>query len=284
MPEPLSPKSGLGMNVAVLPLRRATLRMMYLASTTWSALSHQRMGHQVDLALAAGGDLVEVGRRRDAAFGHPLGHLGAQVDQAVGRRTGEITQPRARLVAQVGRFGPAAVPGPFDRIDVIERLVPALLEPDVVEDEELELGSQQALIGQPRVPHVADGLAGDVARVAGVILVGDRILDVADHRQGRLRRERIDQRRLGLGDDQQIGLVDRAPAHDARAVEMPMPSSNVSSVRASAGIEKCCQTPGKSMNRRSTVVTSRCRICAKTSLGVTQTSPLLESTATDVFA
>ncbi len=50
-----------------------------------------------------------------------------------------------------------------------------------------------------------------------------------------------------------------------------MPSSNVSSLRASAGIEKCCQTPGKSMNRRSTVVTSRCRICAKTSLGVTQT-------------
>ena len=55
----------------------------------------------------------------------------------------------------------------------------------------------------------------------------------------------------------------------------PMPSSNVSSVRASAGIEKCCQTPGKSMNRRSTVVTSRCRICAKTSLGVTQPSPLI---------
>ena len=39
MPEPLSPKSGLGMKVAVLPLRRATLRMMYLASITWSALS-----------------------------------------------------------------------------------------------------------------------------------------------------------------------------------------------------------------------------------------------------
>ena len=183
----------------------------------------QRLGHQVDLALAAGGDLVEVGRRGDPALGHALGHLGAEVDQAVGRRTGEIAQPRARLVAEVRRLGPAPVPGPFDRIDVIERLVPALVEPDVVEDEELELGRQQAVIGQPGVPHVADGLAGDVARVAGVVLLGDRVLDVADHRQGRLRRERVDQRRLGLRDDQQVGLVDRPPADDARAVERRCP-------------------------------------------------------------
>ena len=77
------------------------------------------------------------------------------------------------------------------------------------------------MIGQPRVPHVADGLAGDVAGVARVVLVGDRILDVADHRQSGLRREGIDKRRLGLGHDQQIGLVDRAPADDARAVEVP---------------------------------------------------------------
>ena len=110
----------------------------------------QAAGHQVDLALAAGGDLVEVGRRRDAAFGHALGHLGAEVDQAVGRRTGEIAQARARLVAEVGLLGPAAVPGPFDRIDVVEGLVAALVEPDVVEDEELQLGREQAVIGQRR--------------------------------------------------------------------------------------------------------------------------------------
>ena len=34
MPEPLSPKRGLGMNVAVLLLLRATLRMMYRAIIT----------------------------------------------------------------------------------------------------------------------------------------------------------------------------------------------------------------------------------------------------------
>ena len=37
MPEPLSPKIGLGMKVAVLPLAHATFLMMYLKSMTWSA-------------------------------------------------------------------------------------------------------------------------------------------------------------------------------------------------------------------------------------------------------
>ena len=80
------------MKVAVLRLRRATLRMMYLAVTTWSALSTKRPRHEVDLALARGGDFMKMGRGRDAAFGHALGHLGAKVHQAVGRRTGEIAE------------------------------------------------------------------------------------------------------------------------------------------------------------------------------------------------
>ena len=143
----------------------------------------QRARDEVDLALARGGDLMKVGRRGDAAFGHALGHLGAQVHQAVGRRTGEVAQSRARLVAQVGVFGPTSVPCPFDGIDLVKGLVAPLVKLDVVEDEKLEFGSQQAQIGHTGVPHVADGLAGDVARVAGVVLVCNRIVDVADHRQ-----------------------------------------------------------------------------------------------------
>ena len=37
MPEPLSPKSGFGMNVAVRPLRSATPLTMYLKSISLSA-------------------------------------------------------------------------------------------------------------------------------------------------------------------------------------------------------------------------------------------------------
>jgi hypothetical protein len=38
MPEPLSPKIGFGMNVAVLPWRRATFLTTYLYAITWSAI------------------------------------------------------------------------------------------------------------------------------------------------------------------------------------------------------------------------------------------------------
>jgi len=37
MPEPLSPKSGFGMKVAVLPAAQATFLMMYLNIISWSA-------------------------------------------------------------------------------------------------------------------------------------------------------------------------------------------------------------------------------------------------------
>ena len=102
---------------------------------------------------------------------------------------------------------------------MVECLVFALLEPHVVEDEKLELGGQQAPFGQTRAPHVADGLARDVPGVARIILVGDRILDIADHRQRGLGHERVNKGRLGLRNDQQIGLVDGTPADNAGAIE-----------------------------------------------------------------
>ena len=43
MPEPLSPKSGLGMNVAVLPCLRATFLTMYLYHMSWSAIVTRRV-------------------------------------------------------------------------------------------------------------------------------------------------------------------------------------------------------------------------------------------------
>ena len=180
----------------------------------------QRLRHQVDLALAAGGDLVVVRprwRSRTRPSAGPSRCGGRPGCRWEGR--GSSPGPSRACSPRFGPLDPAPVPGPLDRVDVVERLVPALVEPDVVEDEELQLGGEQAGVGQAGAPHVADGLAGDVPGVAGVVLLGDRVLDVADHRQGRLRRERVDQRRLGLGDDQQVGLVDRPPADDARAVE-----------------------------------------------------------------
>src|SRR6516162_152243 len=49
----------------------------------------------------------------------------------------------------------------------------------------------------------------------------------------------------------------------------PRPSSKTCSSRASAGMVKCCHRPGKSMNRKSTALTSLERMSARTSLGFT---------------
>ena len=53
----------------------------------------------------------------------------------------------------------------------------------------------------------------------------------------------------------------------------PRPSSNTSSVSLFTGTVKCCQTPGKSMNRKSTARTFFSRQNAKTSFGFTSVLP-----------
>ena len=85
MPEPLSPKSGLGMNVAVLPCLRATFLTMYLYLQHVVGHLDQRREPHVDLALAAGGHLVVLRLDLEAALDHRQHHLGAEVVQR--RRT-----------------------------------------------------------------------------------------------------------------------------------------------------------------------------------------------------
>ena len=69
MPEPLSPKIGLGMKVAVLPAAQATFLMMYLNSISLSAGVQQRVELVVDLGLAGGADLVVRALDLDAGRG-----------------------------------------------------------------------------------------------------------------------------------------------------------------------------------------------------------------------
>src|ERR1700756_343103 len=52
----------------------------------------------------------------------------------------------------------------------------------------------------------------------------------------------------------------------------PMPSSNKSFVKSSTGIEKCCQTPGRSTNLRSTILTPESLANCRTSAELLDTS------------
>ena len=54
----------------------------------------------------------------------------------------------------------------------------------------------------------------------------------------------------------------------------PMPSANMSASNSVVGIEKCCQTPGKSVKRTSTILTSLSLIAASTSSGVAHVSAM----------
>src|SRR5262249_17239274 len=137
------------------------------------------------------------------------------------RRAWKIAQPRTRFIPQVRRLIPAAIPGSFYRVDKIEALVPALFEANAVEDEELELRRQQTFLGDTRISHVTDGLAGDFRGVGGLILAGVGILDVADPRQWGLRREGIDQACFGPRNNQNLPLIDRAPADDPLSIQIP---------------------------------------------------------------
>ncbi len=70
-------------------------------------VGHARQGliSEVDLALAAGGDLVVVELAGDAEPLERQHHLGAQVVERVGRRGREVALLRPRRVAEAGLAG-----------------------------------------------------------------------------------------------------------------------------------------------------------------------------------
>ena len=67
--------------------------------------------------------------------------------------------------------------------------------------------------------EVGLGLGGDVARVAAVRLVGERVEDREVQRERLRRAERVDVCRRRVGDQLHVRLVDRLEAADRRAVE-----------------------------------------------------------------
>ncbi len=191
MPLPLSWNSGLGMKVTVLPYWLATLRMMYLYSMVLSAHCQQRVELHVDFGLAAGGHFVVMALHLDAALHHGGDHLRAQVLVVVGGRHREVAFLVARTVAEIV-FLAAGVPAALFGVDEVEAEVLALIEADIVEDEELQLGAEVDGIGDAGGVQVHLRFLGDVARVAVVTLLGDRILNVGDHHQGGNFGERIE--------------------------------------------------------------------------------------------
>ena len=186
-------------------------------------VGHDLIGHprqaleaEVDLALAAGRDLVVMELARDAEPLERQHHRGADVVQRIVRRRREVALLRARRVAEARLAG---VPEALARVDRVVRGVRAEVVADLVEDEELTLGADEARVGDPGRAEVLLGALRDLARVARVPLLRDRVDDLADERERRRLGGRIEDRGSRIGHQQHVRLGDPLPAADRGAVE-----------------------------------------------------------------
>jgi hypothetical protein len=93
------------------------------------------------------------------------------------------------------------------------------VEPHVVEDEELGLGPDVAGVGDAGGLEVLGGLPGHEAGVARVALAGQRVVDEHVDRQRPAGPERVDERRVRVGDQDHVRFLDLLEAADRRAVE-----------------------------------------------------------------
>ena len=186
-------------------------------------VGHDLIGHagqaleaEVDLALAARGDLVVVELARDPEPLQRQHHRRAEIVQRVVRRGREVALLRPRRVAEAG---PARVPVPLARVDRVVGRVRAELVADLVEDEELALGADEAGVRDPRRAQVLLRALRHLARVARVALARDRVGDLADQRQRRRLGARVENGRARIGHQQHVRLGDPLPAADRGAVE-----------------------------------------------------------------
>ena len=153
------------------------------------------------------------------ALDHRLHHVVAQVHQLIGGRAGKIALLVTQLGSQIRLLIAAPVPLRLAAVEMEIALVCVLVEAHIVEHEKLRLGADEAGVGDAGALEIVGRFAGHMAGIAGVVFAADRILHVADHRQRRQHRKRIDHRRRRHRNQQHVALVDRLPAADARSVE-----------------------------------------------------------------
>ena len=183
-------------------------------------LLEQRAEQDVDLRLARGADLVVLHLHRDADLDQLADHLRAQVGVVVDRRDREV----AALVRGLGAEVPAflltpGVPGALDRVDVVVASVGPGVVAHRVEDVELRLRAEERGVPDPGALEERLGLAGDVPRVTGVRLAGQRVVHEEGQVQGRVLAERVHDRAGRVGHQEHVRLVDLLEPPDRGAVE-----------------------------------------------------------------
>ncbi len=179
---------------------------------------HQGVKALIDLALAPGGDFVMMALDVEPALDHGFDHLGAKVHVVIGGRYGEVAFLIPGTVAQIV-LRAAGVPPSFFGVDEVKPGVLILLEPDVVEDEELGFGPEKRRVRKARVLEMQLSFLGDPAGIALIVLPGDRVDDVAVHHQRGGFAEGVQERGVRIGNQEHVRFIDRRPAADGRTVD-----------------------------------------------------------------
>src|SRR5882724_6538214 len=149
-------------------------------------------------------------------------HLRANVLELVHWRYRKITLFVAGLVAEVRSIrGPlfTRVPEAGIRVDVVVAEVITLIKADLVQEKELQLGTNVYRIRETDLLDVGFSLLRDVSRIAAVGVTGYRIFDVADQDQRGHRRVGVHHRRGRVWEQQHVGFIDRLKSADRRSVE-----------------------------------------------------------------
>ena len=94
----------------------------------------------------------------------------------------------------------------------------ALIETNVVEDEELGFGTEVGSIGNACRPEVELGLFRNIARIAVVALLRNRVNHIADHHQGWDFGEGVHHVCRGIGNEEHVAFIDRRPTANGRTI------------------------------------------------------------------
>ena len=174
----------------------------------------QWFGGEIKLALSGRGHPVVVAADGDAALGQRLQDLVAEFLQRIGRRDGQVSL----AVPDPGGAGSgqvvASTPLALTTLDPVERFLFVLAEPDPVEDEKIDPWPHSSFVSQPKRLEVMCRFSGNIARILGIVLAGDRVLDIGQNRQG-AGPVRVDECGFRLGNDQDVAFVDRLPSLQA---------------------------------------------------------------------
>src|SRR3990167_11288463 len=121
----------------------------------------------------------------DPDFFHRQNHFGADVLLRIEWWHRKVTFLVARLVSQIWAFVGSGIPASLFGIDIIIRLIFFLIKLDVIKNKKFRFGPKIGGIPNAALSYIFFCLVSDVARVFGIALFCDRIINIANKTQSR---------------------------------------------------------------------------------------------------